>query len=479
VLSIRYENGTTDIINDNAATPAASTQPITLATAKQFTPSPRLNTIGVTFGYQGVSAFGFTVNGTVSPGDYTFFDFNLGLGFESFAFNARINFNAFVPFNNGGWYAGIGIGGGYNESFEKKGVIAGNITTGFIFFNWLNIGYTLQVGNFDGYLNHNAIVGYAYRFKEQPVVEYESSAENFQMRGTKLVNYRGNAKNVTIPAGVTVIGDEAFERRTSLVSVTIPASVTSIENHAFRYCANLETVAFAEGSQLESIGWGVFEGCTSLTRITIPARVTSISYGGTFRGCTNLTSITVDTNNPNFASEGGILYNKTKTSIVIVPLGITGNVTISDTATSINDSVFKDCIKLTSITFADGSQLQTIGRESFFGCTGLKTVTFADSSQLASIGEDAFKGCTNLTSITIPASVTSIGSWAFYGCDLTSVTFEGSAVIRRNFGNTAFPQGRDITGNSISGNALRTAYLAGGAGTYTRASGGSVWTKQP
>jgi len=323
VLSIRYENGTTDIINENAtatptapATPNASTPPITLASANQFTPSPRLNTIGVTFGYQGVSAFGFTVNGTVSPGDYTFFDFNLGLGFESFAFNARINFNAFVPFNNGGWYAGIGIGGGYNESFEKKGVIAGNITTGFIFFNWLNIGYTLQVGNFDGYLNHNAIVGYAYRFKEQPVaevVEYETSVENFQMRGTTLVRYRGNARNVAIPEGVTKIGFSAFKRNKNVTNITIPSSVTSIGESAFAFCTSLTGVILHEG--IRSIGNDAFEGCASLTSIIIPASVTSIGK-----------------------------------------------------------YAFKDCAIFETVSFAEGSQLTSIGEEAFESCISLTSI---------------------------------------------------------------------------------------------------------
>jgi len=169
VLSIRYENGRTEIINDlikPAITDSSpSISPAAAHGANQSNNNPHLNTVGTTLGYQGVSALGFTVNGTVSPTDFTFFDFNLGLGFNSFAFNGRINFNAFVPFKSGGWYAGIGIGGGYNELFG--GVIAGNITTGFLFFNWLNIAYTLQLGNFDGVVNNNIAVGYSYRFKTQ------------------------------------------------------------------------------------------------------------------------------------------------------------------------------------------------------------------------------------------------------------------------------------------------------------------------
>jgi len=169
VLSIRYENGMIEIINTviepTVTTPNILTIPTAVQIGNQPDRNPRLNTIGATLGYQGVSAFGITVIGTVSPANYTFFDFSLGLGFNSFAFNGRINFNAFVPFSIGGWYAGIGIGGGYNELFG--GIFAGNITTGFIFFNWLNIAYSLQFGNFNNIVNHNVAVGYSFRFNSQ------------------------------------------------------------------------------------------------------------------------------------------------------------------------------------------------------------------------------------------------------------------------------------------------------------------------
>jgi hypothetical protein len=70
----------------------------------------------------------------------------------------------------------------------------------------------------------------------------------------------------------------------------------------------------------------------------------------------------------------------------------------------------------------------------------------------------------------------SIDIWAFHSCSrLTSVTFAtGSNISPTNFGDNAFPQGIGGSG----GNSLQTAYNTGRAGTYTRETDGTVWTKQ-
>jgi len=53
---------------------------------------------------------------------------------------------------------------------------------------------------------------------------------------------------------------QAFLSADGIKNVTIPASVTSIENQAFGHCDNFELVAFEAGSssQLESIGYVSF-----------------------------------------------------------------------------------------------------------------------------------------------------------------------------------------------------------------------------
>ena len=76
----------------------------------------------------------------------------------------------------------------------------------------------------------------------------------------------------------------------------------------------------------------------------------------------------------------------------------------------------------------------SIGSYAFYGCSGLTSVTIPNS--VTSIGSSAFYGCSGLTSVTIPNSVTSIGDYAFSGCSgLTSVTIPNSVT---SIGDYAF-----------------------------------------
>ena len=76
----------------------------------------------------------------------------------------------------------------------------------------------------------------------------------------------------------------------------------------------------------------------------------------------------------------------------------------------------------------------SIDSYAFWGCLGLTLVNIPNS--VTSIGDGAFYGCGNLTSVTIPNSVTTIGGNAFYGCSsLTLVTIPNSVT---SIGSSAF-----------------------------------------
>jgi hypothetical protein len=294
----------------------------------------------------------------------------------------------------------------------------------------------------------------------------------FNKNQTTLIQYPAgkSGASYTIPAGVTSIRNYAFENCAALTSITLPAGVTSIGDSAFRGCTALTSISIPAG--VTSIGTGAFMGCTALTSISIPAGVTSIGTGA-FYGCAALTSISIPagvTSIGESAFEGCAALTS-----ISIPVSVT----------SIGNGAFMGCAALTSITVDSANSIYTSQNEVLFNKTqttliqypaGKSEASYTIPAGVTSIRNYAFENCAALTSITLPADVATIGDYAFSRCTaLTSVTFaEGSTIDDEQFGGNVFPQGSNGTG----GDNLRTSYLSGGAGTYTRLANGSSWTKQ-
>ena len=116
------------------------------------------------------------------------------------------------------------------------------------------------------------------------------STDDFWVEEGVLVRYRGpGEERRTIPEGViSKILSVLFRKLNPGVDVTIPEGVTSIGDSAFSWCKSLTSVTIPEG--VTSIGNSAFSWCKSLTSVTIPKSVTSIGEGA-FYGCWSLTRV--------------------------------------------------------------------------------------------------------------------------------------------------------------------------------------------
>ncbi len=225
---------------------------------------------------------------------------------------------------------------------------------------------------------------------------------------------------VTLPLNATSIGSYAFERCSGLTSITIPSSVTNIGTYAFYYCSKLTSVSLPDA--LTTIGNNAFYGCSVLTSIIIPS---SVAYIGSlaFSYCNLLTSISVQSGNANFSSVDGVLFNKNQTTLIQCPGAKTGTYVIPATVTVIGDYAFNYCSLLTTVTIPGSAT--AIGNSAFYSCSTLTGITIPTA--VTTIGNNAFAYCSAITSISIPASVTAIGLGVFNYCTkLTGITVESS-----------------------------------------------------
>ena len=307
-----------------------------------------------------------------------------------------------------------------------------------------------------------AFSDYSGRIEIPSTVTYNGAIYNVTSIGYHAFSSCSGLTSITIPESVTSIDYLAFSGCSGLTSITIPESVTSIGYHAFSSCSGLTSITIPES--VTSIGYRAFYDCSGLISITIPKSVTTI-VGSPFGGCSGLVSIHVDSKNSKYNSHdncNAIIETSTNTLI-------TGckNTIIPNNVTSIGTSAFYGCSGLTSITIPES--VTSIGSDAFYGCSGLTSITIPES--VTTVGSSPFGGCSGLVSIhvdsknskynshdncnaiietstntlitgckntIIPNSVTSIGSYAFYGCSaLTSIIIPESltSIDRLAFGD--------------------------------------------
>ena len=251
------------------------------------------------------------------------------------------------------------------------------------------------------------------------------------------------------------IADYAFYYCRGLTSVEIPNSVKTIGDRAFYMCTGLTSVVI--GNSVMSIGYEAFADCSGLKKSAYPDNIPNpFSTGIAFAYSAQGTTI-----------EDGVIFDRAKTTIYFAPVTLSGEYTIPESVTSIDQYAFYYCTKLTSVVI--GNSVMSIGYSAFANCSGLKKSAYPDNipnpfsygraiaysaqettiedgvifdqakttlyfapatlageytvpSTVKTIADNAFSYCEDITYVRMPATLSSIGKNAFLGCRLYDFT---------------------------------------------------------
>lgn len=327
--------------------------------------------------------------------------------------------------------------------------------------------------------------------------------------------YYQNNQEITslkIPAGITSIGKNVFQKYNGIQSLTFSPALTSISDLQFS-CdfTNLKSVYV--GWQ-DPIAAGTFFKGADMSNCTlyVPHGTTN-AYANSDIWCgfgkiieyNNQATITLEQPGTlpqkiNDSDKNLITHLKIKGNIngtdlrfirEMAGVSVTGEITDGELANldlseakivsggdyyyqDSNDTkyytkddelgvcAFSKCWGLKDISLP--GDLKSVGDFAFSDCSSLETINLP--SGITTIGNYAFWYCENLTSLTLPSGLISIGDRAFENCySLTSLEFPSSLTT---LGELVFAGCSNLTSLTLHSNLtdVKSNYLFGGASNY-------------
>ena len=289
--------------------------------------------------------------------------------------------------------------------------------------------------------------------------------------------------SVIIPAGVEVIGPQAFFCCNGIRNITIEAGETPLEIYPQHHhemgdpspidniTVNRSTVCNA-ATQIPEVGYyssTLYFPPTTCNSVTIGSGVKELG-AGLFNGLTNVNRVDI--------ANWGTWFNDVKLGDIY-----------SNPYRYGNTEIYVGGLRFTSLEIPEGtveipdyklaglkyngelflpSTLKRIGAGAFYNQKGLYYISFPEG--LESIGAHAFYGCETLEFDALPSTLTSIGDYAFAGCEtLTSVTLpegltelgEGAFARTKNLKKAVlFSELTELKGHTFEGCiALEKVYL--------------------
>lgn len=229
--------------------------------------------------------------------------------------------------------------------------------------------------------------------------------KDFIIDGDTLVKYTGNSPTVTVPKGVTVIGERAFSENHDVVTVDLNDTLI-IKDYAFYFCRNLCSVT---AKKVKTIGHSAFRA-NWIKEMYLRDVERIEDYA--FFGCISLKEIG---STPNLVYIGSSAFDGARLE----------RIEISKNATRIGASAFSRC-QFVEFDYPNG--IEEVEGCVFAWCRQLKRITLPKA--LKRISTAAFQNCERLRRVEIPEGVTFIHYDAFMGCNIAEVYNKSRLDIR-------------------------------------------------
>ncbi len=274
--------------------------------------------------------------------------------------------------------------------------------------------------------------------------------------------------SVSFMNDVKRIGDRAFLGCSALSDVNYVGTVYEIGVAAY-LGSGLRTAKIPAG--LTILGQEAFADSSRITSIDISAdaRLTSLDFGA-FYG-TNVAAFNVGSGNKFLSSRDGVLYDKAGLKLIAYPWNKRGvSFTVPAGVKTIGSSAFSRVSNLKSVDLSGVEYIESlafagindspssialvtgydnvkyIGDGAFMNAQMLGNLPVGDKTEY--IGDLAFVNCVSLnTAFVVPASMTYIGGDAFNSAAITSVSFANSSMtndLRDELGAGAFANTRKL-----------------------------------
>lgn len=214
-------------------------------------------------------------------------------------------------------------------------------------------------------------------------------------------------------------GTGAFARK-AIIEVTVPDSIIEIGQNTFNNCSELQTVNIGEKSALTTIGRNAFSGNSALTSIYIPASVTEIGDSA-FNNDGEINFIVAQENAVYRSENGHLIERATHT---LIRGGQSGE--IPDSVTAIAQAAFRrGAINTINIP----ASVETIGNYAFNDCANLTAINVAaENANFAAMDGILYNKAMDEIEC-VPASIAGDIVLSDFLTELPNSAFDGRAAL--------------------------------------------------